>query len=61
MGLLTPEQICNASVDFPTPGLPPNSNSDPGKSPPPKTRSASKILVVILSPGSESRISLSDL
>ena len=59
--LLTPEHICKANVDFPTPGLPPNNNSDPGKRPPPKTLSASVIFVVILSPGSESSISFSGL
>ena len=58
IGLLTPEQICNANVDLPTPGLPPKRSNDPGKRPPPSTLSASIMLVVILSPGSDSKISL---
>ena len=35
--------ICNMSVDFPMPGSPPTSTTDPGTIPPPRTRSSSGI------------------
>ena len=53
--------MCKARVDFPTPGLPPRSNNEPGNNPPPNTRSASIILVDSLSPGSDSKISFKGL
>ena len=53
--------MCSAKVDFPTPGLPPNKIRDPDKSPPPKTRSASRSPVGILSLESAIKTSLKDL
>ena len=41
--------ICNKSVDFPIPGSPPTSTSDPFTIPPPSTRSSSFIPVINLS------------
>ena len=33
--------VCSTKVDFPMPGSPPNSTSDPGTNPPPNTRFSS--------------------
>ena len=57
----SPFPSCNANVDFPTPGFPPNNMRDPERSPPPKTRSTSLIPVLNRSPGFPAKTSVNDL